>query len=146
MEKTLDAMDCPDETADFVANVSRTEAQIIRFIEGLSISADAKALLVDLLKVSTKVGKKMLRIGRKMLDFVLSLVKLFPALTFAALLALVVGSLISMVPLIGSALSVILGPLAMVLGISWGAWQDLRNGDLGLRVDEFIANFKSLMA
>ncbi len=125
----------------FVNSTERSDAQILRRIDSLSLSADAKALLADLLKLGTEVGNVILRIGRKVLDFVLSLIQQFPNLAFAVVLAAVFAALLSMVPVLGGLLSPILTPLALALGVSWGTLKEIEAGDLGNRVKEFASQF-----
>ena len=134
------------ELQEFVNSSSQTDRQIVRGIESLPISADAKALLADLLKITTRVGDVLLHIGRKILDFVLNLLRLFPHIGFAALIALVVGALMSMVPVVGAVLSAVLTPLGLALGIAWGASIDLGTDDLGDRVRNFVDGFSALTA
>lgn len=130
----------------FVNSSERSDAQILRRIDSLSLSADAKALLADLLKLGTEVGNAVLRIGRKILDFVLSLIQQFPNLGFAVILAAVLAVLLSMVPVLGGFLSPILTPLALTLGVSWGALKEYETGDLADRVKEFAARFAPVAA
>ncbi len=125
----------------FVNSTERSDAQILRRIDSLSLSADAKALLADLLKFGTEVGNAVLRIGRKVLDFVLSLIQQFPKLGFAVVLATVVAALLSMVPVLGGLLGPVLTPLALALGVSWGALKEYETGDLADRVKEVAARF-----
>lgn len=134
------------ELAEFVNSSSQTDSQLLRSIQSLSISADAKALLADLLKITTRVGDTLLRIGRKILDFVLNLLRHFPHLGFAALIALVVGALVSMVPIIGVFLSAVITPLGLVLGVTWGASIELSSDDLGDRIRSFVDGFSGLNA
>jgi hypothetical protein len=125
----------------FVNSTERSDSQILRRIDSFSLSADAKALLADLLKFGTEVGNAVLRIGRKVLDFVLSLIQQFPELAFAVILAAVLAVLLSMAPVLGGLLSPVLTPLALALGVSWGAVKELETGDLADRVKEFAARF-----
>ena len=134
------------ELVTFINSAERSDAQILRQIESLSVSADAKALLADLLKLATRMGQVMLRVGRKIIDFVLSLVRAFPHMGFAALVAVVATALISMVPFIGLALASVLGPLALALGIVVGGAVDFQSPDLEARVRNFAAEFSGLAA
>jgi len=136
----------PPELVTFINSTDRSDAQILRQIESLSVSADAKALLADLLKLATRVGQTMLRVGRKIIDFVLSLVRAFPHMGFAALVAVVVTALISMVPFIGLALASVVGPLALALGIVVGGVADFQSPGLESRVRDFAAEFSRLAA
>jgi hypothetical protein len=131
----------PTEVVSFINTTERSDSQILRQIESLSISADAKALLADLLKLATRVGQTVLRIGRKIIDFVLSLLRAFPHIGFRVVVAVVATMLISMVPVIGTALASVLGPLALALGIVWGGAIEVRSPDFEKRVRDFATEF-----
>ncbi len=134
------------EVVSFINTTERGDAEILQRIESLSVSADAKALLADLLKLATRVGQTVLRVGRKIIDFVLSLVRAFPHLGFAALVAVVVTALVAMVPVIGVALASALGPLTLALGIVVGGAVDVQSPDLEARVREFASGCSGLGA
>lgn len=130
----------------FINSTERSDVQILRQIDSLSLSADAKALLADLLKLGTEVGNAVLRIGRKVLDFVLSLIQQFPKLGFAVVLAAVLVALLTLVPVLGGLLSPVITPLALALGVTWGALKEYETGDLADRVKEFAARFAPVAA
>ena len=134
------------ELVTFINTTEHSDAQILRQIESLSVSADAKALLADLLKLATRVGQSVLRVGRKIIDFVLSMVRAFPHMGFAAMVAVVVTALIAMVPFIGLALASVIGPLALALGIVVGGAVEFQSPDLEARVRNFAARFSGLAA
>jgi len=136
----------PDELEAFVNNTAHSDRQILQRIESLNVSADAKALLAELLKVATMVGDHLLRIGRKIIDFVLMLLKQFPLLSFAAIIATVVAALLGALPLLGGPLSSVLTPLALALGVTWGAKLETESPDLAERVREFAAAFSRAAA
>lgn len=130
----------------FINTTERSDSEILRQIESLSVSADAKALLADLLKLATRVGQTVLRIGRKIIDFVLSLMRAFPHIGFRVVVAVVVTMLISMVPFIGPALASVFGPLALALGIVLGGIVEVRSPDLETRVRDFVTEFSGMNA
>ncbi len=132
--------------AEFVNSAERSDGELLRRVEALDVSADIKALLAELLRWTSKVGNELLRIGRKILEFVLTLAKQFPLLTFSVLIALVVGVLLAAVPVLGGLLGPVLTPLALALGVAWGAKQELATPDLADRVREFAANFSGVVA
>ena len=134
------------EVVTFINTTEYSDAQILRQIESLSVSADAKALLADLLNLATRVGQSVLRVGRKLIDFVLSMVRAFPHMGFAAMVAVVVTALIAMVPFIGLALASVVGPLALALGIVVGGAVEFQSPDLEARVRNFAARFSGLAA
>ena len=103
-------------------------------IDRLQISADAKALLMDLAKVTLAVGGKVLAFGRKLLAFVLELANRFQNVLFGILIALALSAVLATLPLLGPAISALLTPLMV-------AARDGRVGmaelllDAGARVD-----------
>jgi hypothetical protein len=130
----------------FVNSTERTDDQIRRRIESLAVSADVKALLSDLLRVTTQVGETILRIGRKILDFILSLARHFPTLTFAIVIAAVLTTLLAMVPFLSGILASIAGPLTFVVGITDAALREAQSDDFRQRVAEFASQFKAAAA
>lgn len=148
MRKT-DASSTLVATTDLISFFDLTERsvdQILRRIDSLSLSADAKALLADLLMFGAEVGNAVLRVGRDVFDFALSLIQPFPKFGFAVVLASVLAALLSMVSVLGGLLSPILTPLSLALGVSWGALKQYETGDLTDRVKEFAARFASAAA
>ena len=75
-------------------NMSLPERKLLQLIERTQLSADLKALLSDLVKVTVKVGSKILAIGRKILTFVLDLVKTFPAIAMGTIAAFVITAVV----------------------------------------------------
>jgi len=134
------------ELESFVNKTERTDDQIRRRIESLEVSADVKALLSDLLRMAARVGNTVLRIGRKILDFVLTLARLFPTLTFAVVIVSVLTTLVAMVPVVGGLIASIIGPLMFALGVAGAAALEVQAGDFRQRVADFAAGFKTQAA
>ena len=132
--------------AEFFSLPSNTEKVLFRKIDNLGISADGKALLAELLRLSSQVGQQLFRIGRKILDFIFLTIDQFPTLTFSTIAALVVGALLSSVPLIGALLSSVLVPLALALGITYGVIKEVGSPDLDERIRAFTAGFREVLA
>lgn len=112
-------------------------------IERLSISADAKALLNDLLDVVIEVGGRVIAAGRQILAFIFDLVQRFPNTTFGVIVALVVSSLIASIPLLGLVLGPLLSPLLLAFGLLAGAIADLKDAPLRARVADLERHFAS---
>lgn len=112
-------------------------------IERLSISADAKALLNDLLDVVIEVGGRVIAAGRQILAFIFDLVRRFPNTTFGVIVALVVSSLITSIPLLGLILGPLLSPLLLAFGLVAGAIADLKDAPLRARVADLERHFAS---
>jgi len=134
------------ELQAFVNKTERTDDQIRRRIESLEVSADVKVLLNDLLRMAARVGDAVLRVGRKILDFVLTLTPHFPSLTFAVVIASVLTMLVALVPVIGGLLASVMGPLMFALGIGGAAALEVQTGDFRQRVVDFAAGFQTQAA
>lgn len=103
-----------------------SKSAIRQRVETLAISADAKALLLDLADQAVDVGGKLIQVGRKILSFVFDLVQRFPNTTFGTIIGLVLTLLVSAVPIVGALLGALLGPLLIALGVGAGALADLK--------------------
>lgn len=125
-------------------NQSLPERKLISLIERTNLSADMKALLADLAKITIKVGTKLLAIGRKILSFVLDLVRAFPTVTLGVLAALVITALIGAIPLLGGLLASVLGSLLLALGVGVGALNDFLSPSLSERIDRLVNSMNCL--
>ena len=119
-----------------------TDRQIETFIDRLNISADAKANLASFAKVTLKVGREVVRIGRKIVDVLFSFLRNFPGIGFGVILAVVITTLLSAIPLLGA----ILGPLASTLLVAFGGYVDLKNPAFSARLDAFVEELRPLAA
>ncbi|MEI4486244.1 hypothetical protein V8J36_08570 [Frigidibacter sp. MR17.14] len=109
-----------------------------------NLSADTKALLIDIADFAIKVGTTALAIGRKVLQIALAAVNTLPSMTVGMIVALLLAMLIASVPLVGGTMAAVLGPLLLALGLTNGAIQDLTRSDVGKRFQAFIARVQEL--
>lgn len=112
-------------------------------IDRLSVSADAKALLNDLLEIALDVGGRVIDAGRRILAFIFDLVERFPNTTFGVIVALVVSTLIASIPLLGLALGPLLSPSFLAFGLAAGAIADIKDAPLRARVNALERHFAS---
>lgn len=127
---------------DAVRSEQWTDRQIETFIDRLDISADAKANLASFAKVTLKVGREVVRIGRKIVDVLFSFLRNFPGIGFGVIFAVVITTLLGAIPLLGA----ILGPLASTLIITFGGYIDLKNPAFSARLDAFVEELRPLAA
>lgn len=125
-------------------NSSLPERKLIALIERTTLSADMKALLADIARITVKVGSKVLAIGRKILSFVLDLVRAFPSVTLGVLAALVITALIAAIPIFGGLLASALSALLLALGFSAGALNDFLSPKLNDRIDQLVNSLSAL--
>ena len=126
-------------------NMSLPERKLNQLIERTNLSADLKATMADIAHVTIKVGGKVLAIGRKILTFVLDLVKTFPAIAMGTIAALVITAVVGSIPIIGTPLAAFVGPILLALGITAGALKDLTSDKLQDRISDLIDSFKILV-
>lgn len=119
-----------------------TDRQIETFIDRLDISADAKANLASFAKVTLKVGREVVRIGRKIVDVLFSFLRSFPGIGFGVIFAVVITTLLGAIPLLGA----ILGTVASTLIVAFGGYVDLKNPAFSARLDAFVEELRPLAA
>lgn len=134
----------PPSFFDFIGSFELSDDRIRSLIDNMNVSADTKALLYSFSKATITVGRKIIKIGRKILDFLFSLLKSFPNLTFGLAFGLVVGALVAAIPLIGAALGGFATVLALGFGVVLGGMNELKQGDLGERVSDLLDRLSPL--
>jgi hypothetical protein len=118
--------------------------EIDKHLRRLPISADAKALLSDLARLTWTVGEHVVQIGRRIIGFILDLVKQFPNTAFGVVIGVTLTALIAAVPFLGPLLAPFLGPLLVAFGLAAGAVQDMRETALRTRVAILEAEMRAL--
>ncbi len=113
-------------------------------IDRLTVSADAKALLSQIVDVTALVGGKVVQVGRKIISFILETFKMFPNTAFGLIVGYVIATLIASIPFIGAVLGAFLGPLLIALGLLRGAIEDMKTAAIRQRVAALEAEFRSL--
>lgn len=127
-----------------LTNFDLSEEGMRKIIDGLSVSADVKSLLHSLTKASITIGRQVVRIGRKIIDFVCKLLNEFPKMAFFAVLGAVAGFLVGTIPIIGVVLGPIVTPIAIAVGAVFGTLEDLKDQTLQRKIAEFHATFAPL--
>ena len=135
--------------AEFIESMSEfsaTEEKIKSMIDNLSISADAKSLLYTLSRATIRVGEYVLKIGKKIIDFVCSILNEFPNAVFGLVFAAIAGFLIASIPVIGAVLGGIVTPILLACGLVGGLVEDLKDKTLARKIAEINAKFSPLNA
>ncbi len=132
------------ELIDRMVNFDLSEDDIRKRIDRLAVSADVKSLLYSLAKASIAIGAQVVRIGRKVIDYVCMLVKEFPKVTFFALLGAIAGFLVATIPILGVVLGPIVTPIAIAVGAAFGVLEDILDQALKRKITEFHAQFAPL--
>lgn len=130
-------------------NSSLPERKLQQLIERTNLSADMKALLADLARITVKIGNVMVSIGRKILTFSLELVKTFPTTSLAVIVTLVVASYVAPAGGIAGVIAYALGPvlkgMLACIAIPAAALRDLVHPDLLVRVDDMVESFVAVL-
>ncbi len=120
--------------------------KIAEALDRMSLSADTKALLMDLAAVTVKAGEFVVNLGRKILTLALSIVRAFPGTIFGTVIAVAAGAMIAAVPLLGAVLAPLMSPLLMAFGLTMGALSDLRDPLWSQRLGDLEQKLVNLFA
>jgi len=134
---------------DFLEKMSvfkMSDEKIKELIGNLNISADAKSLLYSFSKATIIAGKKIINIGKKIIDFICYLFEEYTSATFGMIFGAIAGVLVSTIPILGVLLGPLLAPIAIFLGLTSGFYQDIKDKNLARRVAEINAEFSPLNA
>ena len=123
-----------------------SDADVKRIINSLNISADAKSLLYSFSKATIKAGEFIIKIGRKIVDYICRIFTEFPNATFGLIFGAIAGFLISSIPVLGLVLGPLLSPLLMAFGMIGGLQEDLHDKALERKISEINGKFTPLRA
>lgn len=136
----------PRELAAREINTALPLRKIAEQLDRLPLSADTKALIMDLAHVTVRTGEFVLQIGRKILSVVFEILKRFPQTTFGVVVSVAVAMLIASIPLLGGVLAPFLGPLIVAFGLTKGAIADMSNAAWASRIGELEVRLGQLSA
>ena len=124
--------------------------EIANYLDRTSFSADTKALILDIAGFTVKVGGTIVSLGRKIITFVLELLRAFPNTIFGAAMALVISMIVAgpmgAVPVIGVKLATFLKSILLLFGMSQGALHDMKSGVMAQQVNVFVDRLSPLAA
>jgi hypothetical protein len=144
--KTIE-VEIPDENLEALQALTQdrvSDTKLQSYIDNLDLPADAKALIASILTTAVRVGEMVIRIGKKIVEIVIMIVSKFPNATFGLVLGLIVGALVTSIPLIGGLLGAFVLPIAAAFGLATGYMDDLRDNSLAKKVAEVSAMFQPL--
>jgi hypothetical protein len=123
----------------------RSKRDVSEQLERLAIPADAKALLAQLAETTVRAGDYVLQAGRRILQFALECVKLFPATTFGVIVGATLSMLVGSVPVLGAVLGPLVGPLLVALGLGVGALVDVLDAGFSDRLRRLADEFQAAL-
>lgn len=116
--------------------------KIKEYLDRTDLSADMKALLYDLARVTVKVGEVVVAVGRRVIDIAMRLIAKCPNMTFGVIVAVVLVSItgVGAIPILGAFIS----KLMVLIGLTSGALADIRQGPMKATMDRVAAEFAPL--
>lgn len=125
-------LDLPKLTEEQVRQITAehaTEEQLQRRLDSLPLSADGKAMLAKLLRVTVTFGKTVVKLGKKVVEIAVYVASNFPKVTFWTVLGAVLSFLISLIPAIGPIIGGFLTPILLIGGLAKGFYEQWISSD-----------------
>jgi len=113
-------------------------------IDNLNISADAKSMLYRITYITVKAGNIIIKLGKKILDIVISLFNSFPEAGFGLILGAILGILIGTIPVVGAVLGSTAIALLTALGFTLGIKEDIHNKSLAREIAKANKKFDGI--
>ena len=137
-----------DESVDLLYRELKSQElpkkELEYMIDNLAISADAKVFIADLMNKTIRIGDRILRIGKKIIELTFDFVKRYPKATFGLILGFIVSLLVSAIPLLGAILGPVVSPIILLFGLASGFMDDFRDHVLDRKIREAIRPFEAL--
>ncbi|MCY4541688.1 MAG: hypothetical protein OXB95_04720 [Rhodobacteraceae bacterium] len=129
---------------DLLKSIALSEEELLQQIDQLQLSADAKRMLYTVARTTIWAGKVVIRIGRKILETVMWLVRSFTNAPAGLIVGSVLGILVSSIPILGFTLGPFMTPLLVALGLAIGAVQDIKDKPLKAGIDSQVKQYENL--
>ncbi len=113
------------------------------FLDRTNLSADVKALIYDLAKFTVKIGEVVVAVGRRIVSIAIWLAQTVPNITLGVLVALVVSTVLGGLPLMPAALALALQKLLLLIGVTAGAIEDIRQNAMKNAMDRVARQFSA---
>lgn len=131
--------------SDAVWNNLPSRRELQSQLNHLALSADAKVLMGQLLDTTADVAGRIIEVGRRILSFVLEMLRRYPATALGAVVGLTVTMLVGSIPLLGIILGPLVGKLTAAFLITSGALADMRNGAIERQIELFSAKLDAVI-
>ena len=138
-ERTEEVEDMGKDDLFNLASTRFSKKEISRHIDNLDIeSAEVRVALNKMLTVTLDVGKTIVKIGQKILEAVISIIKAYPEMAKGLVLGYFLGLLFASIPILGWIFGSIATPLLALLGAFYGLKADFSNKAVEAKVKEDI--------
>lgn len=134
-------------TVDEVLERIRTSPplrKIKEYLDRTDLSADLKALLYDIAQITVKVGEVVVAVGRRVMEIAMGLIKKFPNTTLGLVVAVVLTTIVSAALPWAPVLALALNKLILLLGVTAGAIEDIRQNAMKEAMSRVEAQFTVL--
>lgn len=131
-----------DEVLERVSS-SQPLRKIRSYLNQTNLSADLKALLYDIAKISVKVGEVILAVGRRVFHIAMILTKKFPNTTLGVIVAVLLTTVVSTVLAWAPILALTINKLLILLGLTAGAVEDIRQNAMAEAMARVELEFKA---
>jgi len=131
-------------SVDEAENINNTfkpfasEEQIFSCLDNINVSSETKAILNEVKNMVINIGGKLIKIGLKIIETIIFLLKKYPNTVMGLIIGLAFGLLLSSVPLVGWIIGPVVTPLSAALGLAVGYMQDVGNVKLRNEIDSHI--------
>ena len=132
------------QLGDELKSNSIPKRKLNHMIDNLAISADAKAFIASLMDKTLRVGGVVLEIGKKIVEIMFAIVNQFPNTTGGLVLAVIVSSLVSSIPLLGPLLATSVALILVTFGLKNDFMDQWRNQAIDRKIREAIRPFEVL--
>jgi len=131
------------EFIDAMFEFKLTDEHVTKLIDGLNVSADIKSLLYAFSKATIKVGSAIVKVGRKIIDYICELFSQYPSAGFGLIFGAIAGFLVSAIPILGIVLGPLVSPILIGIGFVLGLNEDIKDKALARKVAEINAKFNA---
>lgn len=127
------------------ANNLPSKRELREMLNNLTLSADAKILMGEVLDTTAQVGGGLVEIGRHILNFIMDLCRRYQATTLGVIVSLTISMLVNSIPILGLLLGPLVAPIMAVFMISAGALTDMRNSSIEKQIELFGAKLDAVL-
>lgn len=104
---------------------SLSGSQVEAWIDNLpGVNAETRLMVSEFVGKTIEVGGRIIEIGKRIIEAVIALCKKYPNTAAGLFFAVLVWALVTSIPLIGSAIGVLVLPIALALGLIKGLAKD----------------------
>lgn len=136
-----------DETAvEIVWDKIPTRRELASQLDRIAMPADAKVLMGKLLETTAEVAGKIIEVGRRILAFVLDVLRRSPATALGLVVGLTLTVVLGSIPILGLLLGPVVGPLLTAFAVTQGMLADMRNSTIEKQIDLFSAKLDAALA